>query len=108
MWKGVSSAEGIFALKYALVSIALWAPAVAPTSAQFVYENRQVSGRLMRISADLQGSLGTDHGEYPMNVEKERADQSRPRLDLGSLRVNRSFRSYPEWSVLYQSSRISC
>jgi hypothetical protein len=53
MWKGVSSAEGIFALKYALVSIALWAPAVAPTSAQFVYENRQVFGRLMRISADL-------------------------------------------------------
>jgi hypothetical protein len=40
MWKGVSSPEGIFALKYALVSIALWVPAVAPTSAQFTYENR--------------------------------------------------------------------
>jgi hypothetical protein len=41
-WRGVSSPEGIFALKYALVSIALWVPQVAPASAQFVYENRWV------------------------------------------------------------------
>ena len=40
IFKGVTSPEGIFALKYALVSIALWVPAVAPASAQFTYENR--------------------------------------------------------------------
>jgi hypothetical protein len=63
MWKGVTSPEGIFALKYALVSIALWVPAVAPASAQFTYENRYVhSSPLVENMSDMKGSLGTDHG----------------------------------------------
>lgn len=47
IWRGVSSAEGIFALKYGLVSIALWVPAVAPRSSQFVYENRGLWALIM-------------------------------------------------------------
>lgn len=39
-WRWQSSPEGLFALKYALVSIALWIPAICPSSAYFTYVNR--------------------------------------------------------------------
>lgn len=42
LWKGLTGNSGIFALKYALVSIALFVPAVCENSAQFYYENRYI------------------------------------------------------------------
>lgn len=39
-WAWQSSPEGLFALKYALVSIALWVPAICPSSVYFTYINR--------------------------------------------------------------------
>lgn len=39
-WRWQSSPEGLFALKYSLVSIALWIPAICPSSAYFTYVNR--------------------------------------------------------------------
>lgn len=42
LWKGLTGHSGIFALKYALVSIALFVPAVCENSAQFYYENRYI------------------------------------------------------------------
>nr|KIR45893.1 hypothetical protein I312_04863 [Cryptococcus bacillisporus CA1280] len=46
LWKGLTGHSGIFALKYALVSIALFVPAVCENSAQFYYENRYIFFRL--------------------------------------------------------------
>lgn len=40
LWRGLTSASGIFALKFGIVSIALWVPAVCPSSAWFYYTNR--------------------------------------------------------------------
>lgn len=39
-WAWQSSPEGLFALRYALVSIALWVPAICPSSVYFTYVNR--------------------------------------------------------------------
>lgn len=39
-WRWQSSPQGLFALKYSLVSIALWIPAVVRSSAYFNYVNR--------------------------------------------------------------------
>lgn len=39
-WAWQSSPEGLFALKYALVSIALWIPAICPSSVYFTYIHR--------------------------------------------------------------------
>jgi hypothetical protein len=39
VWRWQTSPQGIFALKYSLVSIALWVPAICPSSAYFVYTN---------------------------------------------------------------------
>lgn len=39
-WAWQTSPEGLFALKYALVSIALWVPAICPSSVYFTYINR--------------------------------------------------------------------
>ena len=37
VWQWQTSPQGIFALKYSLVSIALWIPAICPSSAFFTY-----------------------------------------------------------------------
>lgn len=39
-WAWQSSPEGLFALRYALVSIALWVPAICPSSVYFTYIHR--------------------------------------------------------------------
>lgn len=39
-WRWQTSPEGLFALKYSLVSIALWIPAICKSSAYFTYVNR--------------------------------------------------------------------
>lgn len=39
-WRWQSSPQGLFALKYSLVSIALWIPAICQSSAYFTYVNR--------------------------------------------------------------------
>lgn len=38
-WVWQSSPEGLFALRYALISIALWVPAICPSSVYFTYVN---------------------------------------------------------------------
>lgn len=40
LWNGLVSAQGIFALKYALLTIGLWVPAICPSSAYFAYSNK--------------------------------------------------------------------
>jgi hypothetical protein len=39
-WRWQSSPQGLFALKYSLVSIALWIPSIVQSSAYFTYVNR--------------------------------------------------------------------
>ncbi|KAK4688328.1 hypothetical protein P7C73_g1783, partial [Tremellales sp. Uapishka_1] len=58
VWGGVTSVEGAFALKYALVSVALWVPQVCPSSAYFVYTNRGLWALIMS-----QTGLGVFTGE---------------------------------------------
>ncbi|EIW70668.1 hypothetical protein TREMEDRAFT_73534 [Tremella mesenterica DSM 1558] len=58
LWKGVTSNAGVFALKYAIVSVALWVPAVCPTTARFYYENRGLWALIMS-----QTGLGLYAGE---------------------------------------------
>ncbi|KAJ9117013.1 hypothetical protein QFC22_004671 [Naganishia vaughanmartiniae] len=57
-WRWQSSPEGLFALKYALVSIALWIPAICPSSAYFTYVNRGLWALIMS-----QTGLGVFAGE---------------------------------------------
>ncbi|KAK8866031.1 hypothetical protein IAR55_001182 [Kwoniella newhampshirensis] len=47
IWKGATGPAGLFALKYAIVSIALWIPAVCPSSAYFNYTNRGLWALIM-------------------------------------------------------------
>ncbi|OCF31124.1 hypothetical protein I316_07256 [Kwoniella heveanensis BCC8398] len=58
LWQGMSSNTGLFALKYALVSLALWIPAVCPSSAYFTYTNRGLWALIM-----AQTGLGVFTGE---------------------------------------------
>ncbi|WVF70551.1 hypothetical protein IAT40_005342 [Kwoniella sp. CBS 6097] len=58
LWQGMTSDSGLFALKYALVSIALWIPAVCPSSAYFTYTNRGLWALIM-----AQTGLGVFTGE---------------------------------------------
>ncbi|KIR38735.1 hypothetical protein I307_02819 [Cryptococcus deuterogattii 99/473] len=58
LWKGLTGNSGIFALKYALVSIALFVPAVCENSAQFYYENRGLWALIM-----AQTGMGVFTGE---------------------------------------------
>ncbi|WVQ97371.1 hypothetical protein IAU59_004483 [Kwoniella sp. CBS 9459] len=58
IWQGMTSDSGLFALKYALVSIALWIPAVCPSSAYFTYTNRGLWALIM-----AQTGLGVFTGE---------------------------------------------
>ncbi|WRT64249.1 uncharacterized protein IL334_001180 [Kwoniella shivajii] len=58
LWQGATGASGLFALKYALVSIALWIPAVCPSSAYFTYTNRGLWALIM-----AQTGLGVFTGE---------------------------------------------
>lgn len=53
------SPEGVFALKFAIVSFALWIPAVLPSSAGFVYHNRGVWALIM-----AQTGLAITGGEF--------------------------------------------
>lgn len=57
-WKWQISAEGLFALKYGIVSIALWMPAIFPNSAYFSYSNRALWALIM-----AQVGLGVYAGE---------------------------------------------
>lgn len=45
--KFFKSPEGIFALRHALVSVALWIPSVCPSSAFFYYENKGIWALIM-------------------------------------------------------------
>lgn len=58
LWRHLSSPEGIFALKYGLVSIAMWTPQVVPHSAWFTYSNRGLWALIMS-----QTGLGVFTGE---------------------------------------------
>ncbi|WWD17770.1 hypothetical protein CI109_102211 [Kwoniella shandongensis] len=58
LWKGATGSSGLFALKYALVSVALWIPAVCPASAYFNYTNRGLWALIM-----AQTGLGVFTGE---------------------------------------------
>ncbi|GHJ86374.1 hypothetical protein NliqN6_2776 [Naganishia liquefaciens] len=61
-WRWQSSPQGLFALKYSLVSIALWVPAVVPNSAYFNYVNRGLWALIM-----AQTGLGVFAGEQIVN-----------------------------------------
>ncbi|BEI95918.1 hypothetical protein CcaverHIS631_0108670 [Cutaneotrichosporon cavernicola] len=54
--------NGIFALKYGLVSVALWVPAVCKSSAKFYYVNRGLWALIM-----AQTGLGVSTGEQVFN-----------------------------------------
>ncbi|KAJ9113890.1 hypothetical protein QFC19_000084 [Naganishia cerealis] len=58
VWRWQSSPEGLFALKYSLVSIALWVPAICPSSAYFTYIHRGLWALIMS-----QTGLGVFAGE---------------------------------------------
>ncbi|WWC58457.1 uncharacterized protein I303_100999 [Kwoniella dejecticola CBS 10117] len=58
LWQGLTGPSGLFALKYALVSVALWIPAVCPSSAYFTYTNRGLWALIM-----AQTGLGVFTGE---------------------------------------------
>jgi hypothetical protein len=47
IFRFVKSAQGIFALRYAVVSVALWVPAVCQSTAWFYYENRGLWALIM-------------------------------------------------------------
>lgn len=57
-WGWQTSPQGLFALKYSLVSIALWIPAICPSSAYFTYSNRGIWALIM-----AQTGLGVYAGE---------------------------------------------
>ncbi|ADV25553.1 Conserved hypothetical protein [Cryptococcus gattii WM276] len=58
LWKGLTGHSGIFALKYALVSIALFVPAVCENSAQFYYENRYIFFKKLGLWALIMAQTG--------------------------------------------------
>ncbi|WWC86361.1 uncharacterized protein L201_001236 [Kwoniella dendrophila CBS 6074] len=58
IWQGLTGASGLFALKYGLVSVALWIPAVCHSSAYFTYTNRGLWALIM-----AQTGLGVFTGE---------------------------------------------
>ncbi|TYJ56489.1 hypothetical protein B9479_002736 [Cryptococcus floricola] len=58
VWQGLSGTSGVFALKYALVSVALFVPSVCPSSAHFYYVNRGLWALIMS-----QTGLGVFTGE---------------------------------------------
>lgn len=60
--KTLSSSNGIFALRYAFISIALWIPSVCNTSASFYYIHRGVWALIM-----AQCGLGVTAGEQVAN-----------------------------------------
>lgn len=45
------SPQGVYALRYAIVSFALWIPGVVPSSAHFAYENRSIWALIMAQTA---------------------------------------------------------
>lgn len=47
LWQGLTGVNGIFALKYGIVSIALWIPQVIESSAYFTYTNRGLWALIM-------------------------------------------------------------
>ncbi|KAJ7259813.1 hypothetical protein C8J57DRAFT_1339211 [Mycena rebaudengoi] len=57
------SPEGVFALRHALVSLALWIPAVVPSSAWFYYDNKGLWALIM-----AQMSLATFAGDQLFGV----------------------------------------
>ncbi|KAK0529713.1 hypothetical protein OC842_004149 [Tilletia horrida] len=57
------STDGIFALRYALVSFAVWIPAVIPSSAGFYYQNRGLWALIM-----AQTGLTTTTGEAVFQI----------------------------------------
>ncbi|WVQ77075.1 hypothetical protein IAR50_006758 [Cryptococcus sp. DSM 104548] len=58
LWQGLSGTSGVFALKYGLVSVALFVPSVCPNSAHFYYVNRGLWALIMS-----QTGLGVFTGE---------------------------------------------
>ena len=58
LWGHLTSARGLFALKYGLVSVALWTPQVCKSSAFFIYGNRGLWALIM-----AQAGLGVYTGE---------------------------------------------
>ncbi|GMK54826.1 hypothetical protein CspeluHIS016_0114120 [Cutaneotrichosporon spelunceum] len=60
--RAAAGTNGIFALKYGIVSIALWVPAVCKTSARFYYVNRGLWALTM-----AQTGLGVSAGEQVFN-----------------------------------------
>lgn len=60
--RGMTGDNGIFALKYGIVTIALWIPAVCPSSADFNYQNRGLWALIM-----AQTGLGIFTGEQLYN-----------------------------------------
>ena len=64
------SAEGIFALRLAIVSVALWIPSVCHTSAWFYYENRGIWALIMAqvCSDNLAPCLSKNDVDWPGGV----------------------------------------
>lgn len=62
IWRGLSGPNGLFALRYGIVSIALWIPSVLPSSAKFSYENRALWALIM-----AQTGMGVFTGEQVLN-----------------------------------------
>lgn len=60
--KALTSSNGVFAARYAFISIALWIPAVCNSSAKFYYANRGVWALIM-----AQSGLGVTAGEQVAN-----------------------------------------
>ncbi|KAG5725819.1 hypothetical protein E4T56_gene2441 [Termitomyces sp. T112] len=67
MFKFFKSPEGIFGLRHAVVSIALWIPSVCPTTAWFYYGNRGVWGLIM-AQAGLAVYAGDQIAGYVIRV----------------------------------------
>lgn len=62
LWQGARGDNGIFALKYGIVSVGLWVPAVCSNSAEFYYMNRGLWALIM-----AQTGLGVFAGEQLYN-----------------------------------------
>lgn len=62
MVRGMTGDNGIFALKYGIVTLALWIPSVCPSSARFYYMNRGLWALIM-----AQTGLGIFTGEQVYN-----------------------------------------
>ncbi|KAL7424784.1 hypothetical protein Q5752_000468 [Cryptotrichosporon argae] len=62
LWRHLASNEGVFALKYGLISVALFVPSVCPSSAHFYYANKGLWALIMG-----QFGLGVYTGEQVLN-----------------------------------------